>query len=89
MQDIDNVHFVFKPNKILAPRLDLQAQVVISSDSKSKAVTFVPDKGAVDAVLLHHMINCGRIYSRGPNKEHSQTLSSHTYHCAGRKIEMS
>jgi len=64
-----NVHFVLKPNKILAAELESQGQVVISSGSKSKAVAFIPDKGTVDAILLHLMINCGRIYARGPNKK--------------------
>jgi len=60
----NSVSFVMKRNKKLAPNSELLAEIIIDGQN----LDMIPSKSAVEAVLLHHMVNCNKYFSSASNE---------------------
>lgn len=80
---LDKTHFVMKPNKKLAPELHSRLCIDVIIDKRKHELQC--SKKDLEAVLLHNMVNCNRVLSRGPNAKLQPQSCSNTYLFVGSK----
>lgn len=68
---LGKTHFVIKPNKKLAPELHSRLCVDVIIDKRKHELQC--SNKDLETVLLHNMVNCNRVLSRGPNAKTATT----------------